>query len=299
MSTQTSGEKLAHRLVKLIELLTQGKGLEPQQLADSFKVSVRTIQRDIERLEFLHLQKRDGMYWLPSRYLGLFTLKDIRNLASLAGVTEMFPTLDITFINQLLSDHIAQLYAVKGQSIENASQYRTLFQSLEKGIAENKSVEFQYKDTWRTVNPYRLIQHHGSWYLAGTENDLLKVFRLSKVQGKAAWIGQKKFKPDAGIVQKINNEDSIWFGEDKQEVILSVNAAITAHFKARDLLPEQEILKELDNGDLLVSAKITHTMQILPLVRYWLPDMRIISPVHLESIHLEFLKQYTASVSHQ
>lgn len=36
------------------------------------------------------------------------------------------------------------------------------------------------------------------------------------------------------------------------------------------------------DGGLIISAKIAHTNQILPIVRYWIPHIRIISPEELQ-----------------
>jgi hypothetical protein len=66
----------------------------------------------------------------------------------------------------------------------------------------------------------------------------------------------------------------VWSG--KSEVILKVHADVVLHFMQRQLLPEQELVKTLEDGGILVSSKISHAMQLLPLVRYWIPHVEII-----------------------
>ena len=46
----------------------------------------------------------------------------------------------------------------------------------------------------------------------------------------------------------------------------------------RKLIGSQTIESELEDGGLIVSGKVAHPNQILPIVRYWLPNVRIISP---------------------
>lgn len=42
------------------------------------------------------------------------------------------------------------------------------------------------------------------------------------------------------------------------------------------------IEKELEDGGLIVSARVGHVNQVLPIVRYWIPHIRIISPEGLQ-----------------
>ena len=90
------------------------------------------------------------------------------------------------------------------------------------------------------------------------------------------------FKTQSYSKKQLEDENSIWFGQEKSEVILKVHADVVLHFMQRQLLPEQELVKELEDGGVLVSSKISHSMQLLPLVRYWIPHVEIISPEHLQ-----------------
>ncbi len=63
----------------------------------------------------------------------------------------------------------------------------------------------------------------------------------------------------------------------------------------RRLIANQEIEKELEDGGLIVSAMVGHLNQVLPIVRYWIPHIRIISPeglqAEMESELAEYLKR--------
>jgi hypothetical protein len=41
----------------------------------------------------------------------------------------------------------------------------------------------------------------------------------------------------------VEDDDSIWFGQDKQEIILSIDSQVAFYFKQRSILPEQQIVK--------------------------------------------------------
>ena len=76
-----SHDTLSFRLADILVKLNNGEKLDPYQLAQEYKVNLRTIQRDLnERLGVLPLQHEKGLYCLESFYLGKLTLKDIKNL---------------------------------------------------------------------------------------------------------------------------------------------------------------------------------------------------------------------------
>lgn len=42
-------------------------------------------------------------------------------------------------------------------------------------------------------------------------------------------------------------------------------------------------MKELEDGGLIVSAKVGHPKQVTPIVRYWIAHLRIISSENLQA----------------
>ena len=98
--------------------------------------------------------------------------------------------------------------------------------------------------------------------------------------------------PDPLLVAQVSQEESIWFGLEKREVILTVDKKAAAHFKRRQLVPAQQVIKELEDGSLIVSSHISHDLQMLPIVRYWIPHVRILSPESLRETCMASLKGY-------
>ena len=98
------------------------------------------------------------------------------------------------------------------------------------------------------------------------------------------------FVPSVSVQKQLEQEDSIWFGTQKQEVIVSVDPAVASYFQARALLPHQQIIRTLTDGSLLVSCQMVDSLQVLPLVRFWLPHLRIISPDSLREELMAGLK---------
>lgn len=74
----------------------------------------------------------------------------------------------------------------------------------------------------------------------------------------------------------------LWLAEKPVEVVLKIDSAIASHFTDAPLLPEQQLLKVLDDGSLLVTSSIKDKKQIIPILKYWLPDIEILSPTELK-----------------
>jgi len=280
-------DKLASRLSIILMKLNDGESLKTDELAKEFNVTNRTIQKDFQRLSFLPLKKEKGRYSLESFYLGKLSFKDIKNFATLCGLQGLYPNLDNEFLKMLLDSKVSEVYEIKGHHYEDISKKQTEFKFIEKSIKESKSFFAVYKEKNRVIQPYKLLNSRGIWYLAGVEDDKLKTFTFSKL---CCLKENKPFIKDKKIIEKIENEEDIFFG-DKKEVILHIDKEIKSYFKRRQLVPYQEIIKETDDG-LLVSSKIHIDEQILKIVRYWLPHIKIISPNELQNRLIEQIRKY-------
>ena len=288
-------ERLADRLANILTKLNMGYQLSIKELASEFGVSTRTISRDFDRINtYLPLlqDNENKKFYLDLNYLGKIAPKDIRNFAQLSGISHLYPSLDMSFLRELLDSRAHQIYSAKGYSFEDASQFKELFKVLGKAIQEQRQIGFLYKGESRLVQPYRLIHHHGSWYLAAVRKDQLRTYRISHIQLMHATHEYPQFIPDQDIVKVVEDDDSIWFGQDKQEIILSIDSQVAFYFKQRSILPEQQIVRELGDGGLLVSSKINHDMQLLPLIRFWIPHIKIVNPERLQAEVEKGLREY-------
>ena len=288
-------ERLADRLANILTKLNMGYQLSIKELASEFGVSTRTISRDFDRINtYLPLlqDNENKKFYLDLNYLGKIAPKDIRNFAQLSGISHLYPSLDMSFLRELLDSRAHQIYSAKGYSFEDASQFKELFKVLGKAIQEQRQIGFLYKGESRLVQPYRLIHHHGSWYLAAVRKDQLRTYRISHIQLMHATHEYPQFIPDQDIVKVVEDDDSIWFGQDKQEIILSIDSQVAFYFKQRSILPEQQIVRELGDGGLLVSSKINHDMQLLPLIRFWIPHIKIVNPERLQAEVEKGVREY-------
>ena len=230
-------DTIATRLIVILNKLNQGERFTVKELSDEFNVTIRTIQRDLnERLSFLPIKKVDGYYFLEEYYLGKLNFKDIKNFATLSGIKGLYPTLDDSFISDILSTKLHQAYLIKGHNYENISTKLKEFKLVETAILDNTIVKFIYKDKPRVVKPYKLINTKGIWYLVGVEDDTIKTFSFNKI----------------------------------------LNISITD--KTQDKL--------------IVSTKVAFEDEILKIVKYWIPNIKITQPIDLQEKLEQSLKDY-------
>jgi len=283
--TTSAHDSLAYRLAGILLKLNQGDSLDVDDLAAEYGVSGRTIYRDINRLGGVIDQDTDGRYRLAAEYRGKLSTRDLENFAKLVGVEDLFPQSGARFLVALLDTLSQSSFLVRGHHYEALKPHDETFQQLDRAIREHQRCTLTYADKRRELEPYRLINSKGIWYLAATDAGTLKSFALSRISQLN--VGDDSFAPSADIQRQIDEDDDVWFSQEKTEVLLSVAPQVAYYFKRRKLLPLQEIDKELENGGLIVSSRISDKNQILPLVRYWIPHVRILEPGWLK----ELLKQ--------
>jgi len=291
-------ETIVYRLAQILIKLNQGQRVEPRKLADEFGVNLRTIQRDLnQRFAYLPLIKEEGRYHLDGFALGKLSTKDIDRFAALTGVLGLFPSLHDDFLRELFDEHISAALLVRGHNYEDISGRKSDFRLLEQAINDRRVVRFKYaadgkRISAREVEPYRLLNHKGIWYLVAVDESKLKTFAFSRLS--VPTLSDTKFVPDAKYHERLAKEDGIWLSDKPIEIILKIDSSVAGYFKRRKLIANQVIEKELADGGLLVSTRVGHANQVLPIVRYWIPHIRIVSPdilqTELEDVLTEYLK---------
>lgn len=291
-----SHDTVAYRLASILQKLNQGEKLDPNQLAEEYQVHRRTIMRDLtERFTFLPLNVNQGIYSLEPSYLGKFDLEDIHRFAKFASIRDLFGKIDQQFFQKYLTDSVL----IKGITYEKIGDKQPEFELISQAILQQHHLQFFYQRVQKKqgdtsiafeVEPYKLINNNGVWYLIGLHDNKVKVFSFTRIS--LPKVQATTFDLDPAIKQRIETDDGIYFEGVMDEVILKINASVAVYFTRRTLLPNQEIIQELTDGTLIVLCRNVHEQQILPLVRYWLPNLTIVAPNSLKQKLMNELEQY-------
>ena len=88
------------------------------------------------------------------------------------------------------------------------------------------------------------------------------------------------------------NDDHGRFSKREIQEVSKIKKDVANYFLRRKIIPNQIVLKELDDKGLLVSCKVSFDEEILKIVRYWIPNVEIISPDYLKEKLENGLKEY-------
>lgn len=289
--TVSKGEKLAQRLSCIIARLHQGELIDKHQLAIDFEVDVRTIERDLhQRLRGIAERNDHGIWQLTHTSRSNIPARRLHDYACLTGTEHLLPDSSLSYLlGQLEISETHRAISVQPVAHENLGAGTRTFVDLEAAIEQHHICQFTYKGKSRSAHPYRLIHRNGVWYLAAEEAARLKNFSVALIEGLLI-DENSQFTPKRTHLDYISIQDDVWFTETATEVMLRVAPEISHYFVRRQLLPRQQHRTDSD-GSLLVTTHINHINQLLPVVRYWLPNVRIVKPVDWEEALVKGLQQ--------
>ena len=284
-----SHDKIAVRLTQIIVKLNSGERLSIDELVEEFSVNKRTILRDFERLSILPIQKENGKYFLEEYALGKLGFKDIKAFAALIGARSLFPELDDRFISDVLNEKLNKAYLIKNQGFESIQISRDDFEAVSAAVIKNRIVDCEYNDKERKLKPYKLINNSGIWYLLADDEGKLKNFTLSKI--KRIKIKGDTFSANAEFLKRIEKNDTNWFSDDKFKVTLEIKNEAMEYFKRKEFLPNYKVMQE-DEHKIIISTEVAYDDEILRVVKYWLPFIKILEPKNLRDKFEELLRDY-------
>src|SRR5699024_6411986 len=154
----------------------------PRDLAQAYGVDSRTSYRDFVRLGCIVEKLADGSYGLAAEFRGKLEPQDLEDFARLVGVGDLFPQTNPDFLMALLNTLSGNSILVRGNHYEKLPPYSSLFHEIEEIVRKHLRCTLFYSQKRRVLEPYRLINNKGVWYLAATEAGRLKTFALSRIR---------------------------------------------------------------------------------------------------------------------
>ncbi|AWY21129.1 WYL domain-containing protein [Moraxella bovis] len=270
-------ERLADRFADIFIRLNSNERLNTKALADEYGVCDKTIRRDLNRMEcYLPLVRDRGVVSLDNSRRFDLTHKEFGELIKLIGIHHLLPNMDIGFLRELIKQKSDSSYHIHHYAYENSQAFDEMMKQLDSAINNRQIIHCRYDNKERTIYPYKLIFKEGFWYLAGVENDQLKSYRLSKIVDLI--IRKECFDSNDKIDTLINNDDSIWLGQQEMTVLINVSQKVISYFQQRQILPKQSIIAKQANGDWLIQSTVWHYDELSPIIRCWIPHLTIIEP---------------------
>jgi predicted DNA-binding transcriptional regulator YafY len=291
------------RLTIILSRLNDGEALSVTALAKEFNVSDRTIQRDFnERLISFPIYQ-DKKKWKMQEGYRLeksVSVEDAVVLDIIQKLTEGAGQRFFTKANRLLSkiknDSLNPIYAKL--DMEDIGDKLHEVQTLEKAIKEQRQIKcfysFENYSKELLLKPLKIVNYEGFWYLVALDgrNDILKKYYLKNI----TTIKQQEevFEHKSKLDDLLDNSISIWFDHNVEpyQVSLNISKDIAKYLQRKPISKTQKIEALYKDGSMDISVKITNDMEIIPLVKYWIPYIKVLEPKSIIEQIENDLKQY-------
>ena len=187
--------------------------------------------------------------------------------SAVSVILQAYKTFFLKRTAAFFQESLRQSIIIKGHQYENIRHRQSDFDLVTHSIEAKQTISFNYtkadgSKSHRTLDPYRLINKSGIWYLIGLENGREKTYCFT--QTSQLQTTSKTYVPDVGFVEKIQNTDSISYGNQVSEIIIQISPQAAHYFLRRKLLPNQEVIRRLDNGGLLIACKNVNEIEVIP-----------------------------------
>jgi len=277
-------------LLIILKRLYDGKELSVKELSNELGVSERAVSRYFN--EYLKnagfpLKKKGRKFVLESGNENILTaIEAIENFAKEAGFYNQIKK----YIKQIKTNSFNPIFTKL--HIEDISERLNDFELIEKAIRENKIIEFNYKNKKYKIKPLKLANFEGYWYLMGldiNENDKYKTFHFKSIE--KIKLSDKTFEE---VDLKLENAINVWFEPFKKpfRVEFIADKWVSKFLQRIPLNPTQKIIQKYDDGSMLFEIKVTHFEEIKPIIKRYLPQIRVLSPKELDDEIKEEIKEY-------
>lgn len=300
MNTQ---ERLLYIMERIAKEPCSTKQLTEEIFATIDKNKQRLIQMDINLLKnhfedsIVTVSKKHKFLKLPYFMQNITTVDGIKMKELIEFIMifdnkmlSLFEKEEPLLIKKLRKD-IKTIYLIHEPPLEILNSL--FLDDIKKAIKWRQYVTLEYKsnfdEIYTNIQIHRIIYASGNWYIAIHDPIWKKKYNLLRINFiKGITVHSKTFQRDIEIEKAIDNFQSLFSKPDLKpfEVVVEVSAKIMRYFKCKKHLKSQKIIKESKQG-LILSYEITDSMAILPLIKQWMPYIRVISP---KSIQQELCK---------
>jgi predicted DNA-binding transcriptional regulator YafY len=298
------------RMLRIHESLQSGKFPNATTLARELEVSTKSIHRDIQfmrdrlNLPIEFAPSNNGYFYngevsaFPTMQITegeLFALVVAEKaLQQYRGTSFEKPLLSaIKKMEQALPDTISLNLA----DIEQTISFRTraeqildlkIFDVLAKAAARREQIELAYRKPGQTkpeariVDPYHLANINGEWYLFAFDHTRKDIRTFAPARIKSVKPTGKTFeRPQKFSLEKrLRDSFGVHSGQGEHEVVICFNPRAADYVREKKW-HESQRLRELKNGGVELSLKLSSLAEIERWVLSWGGDAKVLKPREL------------------
>jgi proteasome accessory factor B len=313
-------------MLRIHQALSSGKYPNATTLSREVEVASKTIHRDIEfmrdrlglpieydasRAGFYYTEEVSGFPNVQITEGELFALIVAEKaLQQYRGTNFEKPLLSaIKKMEQSLPNTISLNLA----SLEQTISFRTraepllnleVFDLLAKAAAYRGQLELVYRKPGQTktevrlVDPYHLANINGEWYLFAYDHARKDIRTFAPTRIQSVKPTGKTFPPPErfSLENRLRNSFGVHSGEGQYEVVIRFDARVADYVREKKWHESQK-LRELKNGGVELTLKLSSLVEIERWVLGWGGDATVIKPAELQESIREAARQILAKDS--
>ena len=284
------------RLIEILQLLGGRRAWRPEQIAERFGISERTVYRDLQdlsRLESIPITRDEHGYRLVEgatiRWLGL-TSTERATLKLLLQHPAFRTAPDLTSALEHKLDAATRELEETPRALTLAGPERSgdiakgMLPLLEQAGRERTPVSLLYRSlwsrrqTWRGLDPYAVFHRENTWYLVGHchlrhEARTFRVDRIAEAKRLDGCFEPPAFDLDAFLQQTWG----VYRGRTVHEVVIHFDASL-APLIEEGAHHSEERIRTLGNGALEYRVTVSHLDEIARWVVGFAGAARAIEP---------------------
>ena len=322
--------ELLERLAKGEELYSQNENLQFEIFNSTGEANERALRRylsDIhklyENIVFTEKKKKAltdrsvTIYRVQNREKDVNTVLKffIENSNNLRWVLQMIHENDPSFLKELdvkdkyiIEENIKEdegIFIFKSSPFESFDDSKTkeIFNNLKKAVKNHEYRNILYvknqEELLEDMKCIKMVYMNNNWYLA-TENEEKKFcfLRLSFIK-KVAYSKNDKITFQVSRVEhyhdffvSVQNAMTLE-GVQFKKATLKVSPRMSIYFKEnmKPFFPSQKYVKTEVDGSIVFTVEYTQSLEVLPFIKQWLPDIEIVAPEKLKQFFIDDMQK--------
>ncbi|GBE39291.1 HTH domain protein [bacterium BMS3Bbin08] len=290
-------------LMKILNMLDSGKKVTVHSLMDDLEISERSVHRYLQTLQIggfpVHYDRKKESYVFVEKYSLRKPVLSVEETLSLALAKQMLGNFGSGMEKSLNS--IEEKLSVKKTGLSGhivlkaeppSPEVGEYLEAIHQAIINFQRIRLIYKTLYsnkkstRKIDPYYLFfsPQEGFWHLRAYCHlrKELRTFDLDRIISLK--VLDESFVP-INISQKeeLSKSFGTWLDGKPVEVVLRFDSDISRYITRKKWHKSQKE-KELKNGQLEVSFKVTGLDEIKEWIYKWLPHVEVIAPKELKTI---------------
>lgn len=300
-------DKKVHSIFALMQLLVEQKTIQANDeiLAQELGYTTKTLGRHLDDLSTLYPNiitikkgRAKAYEFVDVSYVfeKIITTRD--DLYWFFDLIERWDSSIFQDMDYKVSNKEKDVVFIKNSPFEEleSQKQKDIFTSLKSAILSKKYIDIHYVYDKPRVHkqaiPLKLIFMERNWYLAIVDAEIgfrfLRVFFIEEItnQSKLSYthdVNEKELN-NYGEFLKVFQSPMSRYDKPIQIATLKASPKIAKYFQAhmKRHFVSEKFLEKCSDGSIIFSVEYSQSIEILPFIKKWLPDMKVLSPQSLE-----------------